>query len=65
MKRKRYGKKWTDVDLTQTIRIDGITYKIRYMYVRNDGTKWLVLADAEGLYGKYGDEWPVSQTTTL
>ena len=49
--------------MKQTIRIDGITYKIRYMYVRNDGTKWLVLADAEGLYGKYGDEWPVSQTT--
>jgi len=63
MKRKRYGKKWTDVDLKQTIRIDGITYKIRYAYKRNDGTIWLVLANAEGLYGKYGDEWPVSQTT--
>jgi hypothetical protein len=45
------------------IKIDGITYKIRYAYKREDGTIWFVLANAEGLYGKYCDEWPASQTT--
>jgi hypothetical protein len=50
---------------TKTIRIEGITYNVRYTYKRDDGTLWYVLADAEGLYGEYGDEWPVSQTANL
>lgn len=47
------------------IRIDGIKYKIRYTYKREDGTLWHVLLGATGLYGKHGDEWPVSQTTNI
>ena len=45
------------------IKIDGTTYTIRYAYKREDGTIWLVLAGAKGLYGDHGDEWPANQTT--
>lgn len=49
---------------TKTLRIDGVDYRIRYMYTRDDGSKWYVL-DTDRLMGKYGDEWPVKQTFTM
>jgi len=49
----------------KTIRIEGVTYRIRYTYKKDDGTLWYVLLDAESFYGKFGDEWPVSQTIKL
>lgn len=45
------------------IKIDGVNYKIRYTYKREDGTEWFVLMGANNLYGEFGDEWPVSQST--
>lgn len=51
--------------MAKTIRIDGITYKIRYTYKRDDDTLWHVLSDASGLQGKYGDEWPATGNTSL
>lgn len=53
------------MEVVKMIRIDGITYKIRYTYKRDNGTLWHVLLGAEGFYGEYGDEWPVSNTTKL
>lgn len=47
------------------IRIDGVSYKIRYTYKRNDGTEWYVLLDAENLMGEFGDEFPVEGTVRL
>ena len=49
----------------KTIRIDGVTYKIRYTYKREDGSLWYVLLDATCFYGKFGDEWAVSNSCTL
>lgn len=49
----------------KTIRIDGVTYKIRYTYQREDGTWWYVLLDATRFYGEFGDEWAVSNSCTL
>ena len=47
--------------MTHTIKIDGIDYRVRYAYKRDDGTTWYVLLDAEGFYGEHGDEWPEKQ----
>lgn len=49
----------------KTIRIEGIIYKIRYTYKRDDGTLWYVLSDTEAFFGKFGDEFPVSQSVSL
>jgi hypothetical protein len=42
------------------IKLDGITYKVRYAYKRDDGTVWLVLNVDGGFYGEFGDEVPAS-----
>lgn len=36
--------------------IDGVKYKVRYAYMRPDGTKWLVLNVLGGFEGEFGDE---------
>jgi hypothetical protein len=42
--------------------IEGMEYKIRYIYTRDDGTEWYVLKCQGGLMGDFGDEYPVAQT---
>lgn len=61
----RDNKKQEVYTMAKTIRIDGITYKIRYTYKRDDDTLWHVLSDASGLQGKYGDEWPATGNKSL
>jgi hypothetical protein len=39
-----------------TTTINGVKYKVRYAYMRPDGTKWLVLNVLGGFEGEFGDE---------
>jgi len=48
--------------MKRKIRIDGVDYRVRYTYQREDGTIWNVLLNAVGFYGEFGDEWPEKQT---
>ena len=47
------------------ININGIEYKIRYKYKRDDGSNWIVLDVSGGFWGQFGDEIPESYTTKL
>jgi len=44
--------------MKKTIKINGVEYKIRYAYQKEDGTKWLVLDVPGGFEGDFGDEVP-------
>jgi hypothetical protein len=44
--------------MSKQVKINGVTYKVRYTYTRPDGTVWMVLDCDGGLKGDFGDEWP-------
>ncbi|MFA6198810.1 MAG: hypothetical protein WC679_00135 [Bacteroidales bacterium] len=46
-----------------TIKIDGVVYKIRYSYRRDDGTLWYVLDVSGGFSGDFGDEVQVNEVS--
>jgi hypothetical protein len=60
-KRKKYAKRactgeTIGYNLNMTTTINGVKYKVRYAYMRPDGTKWLVLNVLGGFEGEFGDE---------
>jgi len=44
--------------MKKTVTINGREYQLRYVYEKEDGSKWMVL-NTDELQGKFGDEYPV------